>query len=92
MMKSINRLTLTWILLSGITIVSWQLGLKHAGHALQLNTGITAGVIAFSLVKTRFIMREFMDVRHAPASIKWLTDIWLVVVFAILMTVYYKAS
>jgi hypothetical protein len=89
MLKSVNRFDLTFILLAVITILSWRLGIKHVGHALQLNTAITAAVIAFALVKARFIMREFMEVRTAPLAIKLLTDVWLVAVFAILMTIYW---
>lgn len=91
MSTAINRLTSTWILLAAITMLSWRLGLKHTGHAIHLDTAVTAGVIGFALVKARFIMREFMDVRIAPRSIKWLTDAWLVGLFALLMTLYWRA-
>ena len=91
MLKSLNRLDLTWVLLSGISILSWRIAVEPAGGATQANAAITATVIAFALVKTRFIMREFMAVRVAPRAIKWLTDLWLVGTFALLMTLYYRA-
>ena len=83
-----NRLSLTWVFLSAITILSWRLGAAHAGHPFQHDRMITAAVIGLALVKVRFIMREFMDVRTAPNSIKWISDAWLVAVFAALMTAY----
>lgn len=86
-----NRLTLTWLLLSVITIINWQLGADHAGQTFHLDSAITAAVIAFALIKMRFIMREFMEVRTAPAIVKWITDGWLVATFAVLMAAYFHA-
>lgn len=83
-----NRLLLTWLLLSGITIVSWQLGADHAGEVFHHDVAITAAILAFALVKIRFIMREFMEVRTAPPVVKWITDLWLLAVFGVLMTAY----
>jgi hypothetical protein len=82
-----RRMALTWVVLTIITLVSWQVGLDH-GQPLALNTGITAAVLGFALIKVRFIIREFMEVRTAPASIKWITDIWLVATYAVLLTAY----
>jgi hypothetical protein len=91
MTKYVDRLNITWLLLSGISILSWWLALDRAGHVVQLDTAITTTVIAFALIKARFIMREFMEVRTAPRSIKWLSDLWLAVLFALLIFIYRMA-
>jgi hypothetical protein len=44
--------------------------------------------ILIALVKTRIIFREFMEVRHAPALLRRLTDLWLVLTGVILLGCY----
>jgi hypothetical protein len=91
MAKSLNRLDVIWVLLSAITILSWRIAIEPVGRGMHLDAAITAAVVAFALVKARFIIREFMAVRTAPRSIKWLSDLWLIGLFAILMTLYFRA-
>lgn len=82
-----RRMTITWLTLTAITIVSWQIGLDH-GQPMRLNTAITAAVIGFALIKVRFIIREFMEVRTAPLIVKLITDGWLAATYAALLTAY----
>jgi len=42
-----------------------------------------------ALVKVRVIMREFMEVRHAPALLRRLTDLWVVVTGLSLLGAYF---
>ena len=91
MSRLFDRLTITWLLLSGITLLSWRVAVDRAGQAVEVNAAITTAVIAFALVKARFIMREFMEVRTAPRSIKWLSDLWLVALFVLLVFLYRRA-
>jgi hypothetical protein len=35
------------------------------------------GAVLIALVKVRLILREFMEVRHAPVLLGRLTDLWL---------------
>jgi len=83
------RMTWTWIVLSVITAISWTLGSKHGDAPFEPNMAITAAVVVFSLVKVRFIIREFMEVRTCPNWIKRLSDAWLLTVLAVLGSIYY---
>ena len=42
------------------------------------NAAVTASAIVIALVKVRVILREFMEVRHAPVLLGRLTDLWVV--------------
>jgi hypothetical protein len=73
-----KRLIVVWLALSAITLA--QLGLGSLGDraALARNAAITSSVILVALIKVRIIFREFMEVRHAPALLCRLTDLWVV--------------
>jgi len=86
-----TRMTWTWALLSVITAISWALGSKHGDQPFEPNIAITLAVVVFSLVKVRFIIREFMEVRSCANWIKRLSDAWIVAVFALLGGIYYFA-
>lgn len=42
-------------------------------------------VLATALIKSRLIIREFMEVRNAPAWLGAATEVWLVVMFDALL-------
>jgi hypothetical protein len=77
-----KRLILVWLALSAITLA--QLGVGSLDGAPAPSSAIAAGAIAIALVKVRIIFREFMEVRHAPALLGRLTDLWIVLTGAIL--------
>ena len=62
--------------LSVITIAQLGVGSLQAG--LRPNAAITSGAIVIALIKVRIIIREFMEVRHAPVLLCRLTDLWVV--------------
>ncbi len=72
-----KRLIVTWLVLSGITITQLALGSVDGQDVLRPNAAITAGAILIALVKVRVILREFMEVRHAPVLLCRLTDLWV---------------
>jgi len=82
----LTRQTLVWALLLGFTIVSWAIG--HT-HFAWISSGALVLVLAF--VKVTFVVREFMEVRHAPLWLKFLTGTWIVVACALLVILYTNA-
>jgi len=72
-----KRLLVVWLALSGITLA--QLALASLGDrgSLMPNAAVTSGAIVIALIKVRIIIREFMEVRHAPALLCRLTDLWV---------------
>lgn len=82
------RLAIVWLLLSLVSAAYLLVGRPGDPTALQASTAITIGVIAIALVKVRIIMREFMEVRHAPPLLHRLTDLWLLVTACSLIGIY----
>ena len=83
-----GRLLTVWLALSGITAVSWWLGAKHNQSVLTRNKTITFAVLLIAAVKMRLIIREFMEVRRAPALLCRLTDGGIVLLFVVLFGLY----
>ena len=83
------RLFVVWLVLVGITLT--HLWIDHAvggGVIPKASTVVTVGAICLALVKVRIIMREFMEVRHAPQLLCLLTDTLVVVMAAALLGAY----
>lgn len=83
-----NPLILVWAFLTLSTIASWALS-RDSGTSMQMNTIVTAGVLLIAAVKSRFVIRYFMEVRHAPAWLRRTLDAWLVLLFSLLLSVYF---
>ena len=58
----------------------------------QANAAVTASAIVIALIKVRIIFREFMEVRHAPALLCRLTDVWVVLIGVCLLGSYFVGS
>jgi hypothetical protein len=84
-----KRLTAVWLALSAITITQLGVGSLAAGEVPQPNPALSAGAIVLALVKVRVIVREFMEVRHAPLLLSRLTDLWLALAGASLLGCYF---
>ena len=61
--------------LTGVTLLSWWLGLRHEGQALSLNAGITVSVLLIAALKVRVIVWEFMELRHTPTLLRRLDEL-----------------
>jgi hypothetical protein len=83
-----NRLTVVWLVLAGQTVVSWALAPAHSTGAVGPSVPITVVVLAMALIKSRLIIREFMEVRTAPAWLRASTEAWLVVMFGAVLGIY----
>ncbi len=81
----VPRRTLTvWVLLVFFTCMTWAIG----GHHAFTPTVVTAAVLAIALIKVRFIGSDFMELRSAPVGLGLSFDLYLVVVYLGLMTMY----
>ena len=82
-----NPLTYVWAFLTAITAASWwisqDIGIEH-----QVSAVATSGVLLIAAVKVHFVMRYFMEVRHAPAWLKRTTVCWLVLLLVLLFGFY----
>jgi cytochrome c oxidase subunit 4 len=62
----------TWLFLVSATLASALLGLEGEGGA-----GVALFVLLIALVKCRFVIRTYMEVRTAPRWLRRSCDAWL---------------
>jgi hypothetical protein len=84
-----RRLLVVWLALSAITLTQLGVGSFGGQEVLRPNAAITSGAIVIALLKVRIIIREFMEVRHAPALLCRLTDLWVAVAGVSLLGSYF---
>ncbi|WP_019873377.1 cytochrome C oxidase subunit IV family protein [Sporichthya polymorpha] len=76
-----HRQTTVVVVLVVATLLSWGLSVEHA---LDGSTGTkiaTVAILGIAFVKVSFVGFDFMEIRGAPAVLRLLFQIWLVVVF-----------
>ena len=84
-----KRLLFVWLALSAITLVQLALGSLGERDSLTPNVGVTSSAIVIALIKVRVIIREFMEVRHAPVLLCRLTDLWVALTGVSLLGFYF---
>jgi hypothetical protein len=84
-----KRLIVSWLVLVAITVIYlWIDNTADESGVLAASTAVTVAAIGLALVKFRIIMREFMDVRHAPPPLRHLTDLMVAVIAVALLSTY----
>lgn len=86
-MTDTKRLSLVWITLSVVTVVTWLLG-----HDVDLGRNATVEValivLAITFGKVYLIIRHFMEVRRAPLWLRVFSDVWLIVLGGTMVALY----
>jgi len=85
-----RAITVAWLTLSGITVLSWWLAPGHPGGGDQASPSIviTIAAILLAFLKCRVIIRYFMEVRSAPRWLRFCTDGWLVLLWVVVLAIY----
>ncbi len=84
-----KRLLAVWFVLVAITVIYlWIDDTADDRGVLVSSVAVTVSTIGLALVKFRVIVRELMDVRHAPPLLRRLTDLLAVVIAVSLLTSY----
>ncbi|QIL74020.1 cytochrome C oxidase subunit IV family protein (plasmid) [Diaphorobacter sp. HDW4B] len=83
-MKSLffNRISAVWLVLVLATVLAYAMG---GGMGIQDARLAGAAIVVVSLVKIRFVIFEFMELREAPRGMRWVANVWLVAMGAILV-------
>lgn len=81
-------ITVVWLALSAITVVSWWLAPGHSGGHAGASIPITVLAIVLGFVKCRLIIRYFMEVRTAPKWLRHSTDAWLLTLWTAVLAIY----
>jgi hypothetical protein len=85
-----KRLSVVWLILSSMTLgYVWMNSSVDDNGVLRPSIVVTVSAIVIALVKLRIIFREFMEVRHAPALLRRLTDLWVVLIGVCLLGSYF---
>ena len=72
----------------GATGISWWMG---GDHSSALTDGQMASlVLVIALLKVRFVLGHFMEVKFAGNYLKWVTDLWVVMVGITLLYLYWR--
>jgi len=88
-----KRLAIVWLVLTLMTLA--YIWLDHSADddgVYRASTVVTVAAILIALVKVRIIFREFMEVRHAPALLRRLTDAWVALMAVCLLGSYFIGS
>lgn len=80
-----TRTTAIWAALAGVTVLSWAMG-TGMGIADVEVAGVA--ILLITLVKVRFVIQEFMEVRTAPRWLGRAADGWLVAIGALMISVF----
>ena len=84
-----TRVTLVWFLLVMATALSWGMGhgvgFDNVRHA-------SVAIIAVAFIKVRFVILDFMEIRHAPLFMRIVGIIWVVVVCTALVVLYWHGA
>lgn len=81
-----------WLALSVVTIAQLGVVSLDGRTSPAATAGLASSAILLALIKVRVIVREFMEVRHAPVLLRRLTDLWVVSTGAILVGGYFLGA
>ena len=84
-----SPVTYLWLFLSILTVISWWFGAGNSPNSHQASALITFVVLLIALIKTRFVIRNYMEVRFAPSWLKVTCDAWLVYLFGMISIFYW---
>lgn len=84
-----RRLAVAWVVVVAVTLLYLVIDGSADDHGIAgASTFASVAAITFALAKMRIILREFMDVRHAPRVLRAMTDALVVVIGACLLGTY----
>jgi hypothetical protein len=84
-----KRLLVAWLVAVAITLVYFRIDdAADDSGVVVASTAVTVSAIFLALVKFRIVVREFMDVRHAPPLLRRLTDLLVGVIAVSLLGTY----
>lgn len=83
MTHSRRRMIIIWLVMCALTIAAFAAGETKLPGNLPL-----VAVIVAALIKVRFVILDFMEVRTAPLQLRLVLEGWVVVLGAVLLVVF----
>lgn len=83
-----RAVTYSWLVLTALTVLTWWLAPGHSAAPATASIPITLAVVAVGFIKSRLIIRYFMEVHTAPRWLKIVTDLWLLILGSAVLAIY----
>jgi hypothetical protein len=77
------RLLAIWFVLVSLSILGPTLGSEGENH-----TFVAAAILAFAVVKVRFVGLDFMELRHAPVAMRVVFEVYCLILWVTLVSLY----
>lgn len=85
-----SRLFIAWLVLVAVTAVYlWTDHSAEKDGVATASVTVTVCAILLALAKFRIVMREFMDIRRAPRSLRRLSDLLIAVIGVAMFACYF---
>jgi len=85
-----TRITVVWLALVIATCLSWETAGDFTwAHDLRILSSI---VLVIAFIKVRYIMLEFMELRHAPLPMRLIAEAWPILVCTALIAFYWHGA
>ncbi len=81
-----TRVSFVWLILIAATAMSWEMG--H-GAGFDDIRDARAAIIVIAFIKVRFVILDFMEIRHAPRIVRAVGETWGIVVCGLLIALYW---
>ena len=72
-----RRITAVWLLLVVATAASWELGHGFGFDEVRV---ASAAILVIAFIKVRYVILDFMEIRHAPWAMRLVGEGWLIAV------------
>ncbi|MFK3779315.1 cytochrome C oxidase subunit IV family protein [Agrobacterium sp. NPDC089420] len=77
------RLLAIWFVLVSLSILGPTLGSEGENR-----TFVAAAILAFAVVKVRFVGLDFMELRHAPVAMRVVFEVYCLILWVTLVSLY----
>ena len=82
----LSRRTLILFFLAGATLLSWEMG--HGVGFSDIRWASTC-IIVLAFIKIRYVILEFMELRHSSMAARIVAEVWVVMVCLTLILLYW---
>ncbi|MGV0794078.1 cytochrome C oxidase subunit IV family protein [Mycolicibacterium sp. XJ1819] len=82
-----DRVTLTWGVLTVLTLISWMLGVEH-GFGSDKHVPASIVIMVVAVFKIRMIGLYFMELQDAVFGLRAALEAYCLILFALLISLY----
>jgi heme/copper-type cytochrome/quinol oxidase subunit 4 len=82
----LERVTWVWVGLMALTgVTTWGLSTDLFSPAVAV-----VGIFLIAALKVRYVMLDFMELRHAPVAVRIAFEAWPVAVVAVILSLWFS--